>query len=108
MSFWFRAEICHDGFAQAASDAVAPGYAAPGLRIWSGLPIIALGSAGCIAGYLFRRESPCGRVFELDEPAQRRAIATRGASLLEEFWGGYVALFSDGSGTVYMLRAVRR
>lgn len=104
MSFWFRAEIATGGLPPIADSAFAPDYATPSLRVWSGMPLISLGRAGCIAGYLFRRESHCGRIIELDPSAQQRAIATRGASLLEEYWGGYVALFTDPSGAVHMLR----
>jgi asparagine synthase (glutamine-hydrolysing) len=104
MSFWFRAEIGVAGLPPMADDSVAPDFTAPSLRVWSGLPLISLGPAGCISGYLFRRESPCSRIIELDTSAQQRIIATRGASLLEEYWGGYVALFSDPSGTVHLLR----
>lgn len=104
MSFWFRAQIAAGGLSPTADIEKAPDYAAPSLRVWSGLPLISLGQAGCIAGYLFRRESPCGRITELDPSAQQRVIATRGASLLDEYWGGYVALFIEPSGGVHMLR----
>ncbi|MBE1527937.1 asparagine synthase (glutamine-hydrolyzing) [Sphingopyxis sp. OAS728] len=104
MSFWFRAEVAAGGLSPTADSESAPDYATPSLRVWSGLPLISLGRAGCIAGYLFRRESPCGRITELDPSAQQRIIATRGASLLDEYWGGYVALFIEPNGGVHMLR----
>lgn len=104
MSFWFRAEIAVGGLSPVSDSESAPDFEAPSLRVWSGLPLISLGQAGCIAGYLFRRESPCGRITELDPPTQQRIVETRGASLLNEYWGGYVALFIEPSGGAHMLR----
>lgn len=104
MSFWFRAEIGTHSLSPLAEGALVPDYMTPNMRVWCGLPLVSLGREGCIAGYLFRRESPCSRIIELGPDEQRRAVATRGASLLADYWGGYVALFAEQSGGVCMIR----
>jgi asparagine synthase (glutamine-hydrolysing) len=57
-----------------------------------------------LAGYLFRREAPCGRVFEFDADAIDAAVRTRGASLLADYWGGYVAIIECGDGSIDVIR----
>jgi len=81
-----------------------PGFASRGVRVWSGLPPISIGDRGCIAGYLFRRGFPSSRVLHLDEAAIAGAIATRGASLLADYWGGYVAAIVNDNDSVDILR----
>lgn len=104
MSFSVRIEIAPDGLLPLERTATLPGFTGRVARVWSGLPLIPCRDRGCIAGYLFRRASPCGRILELDEDAVDRAIATRGASLLADYWGGYVALFENDDGSVEVLR----
>lgn len=101
MNFWLRVEVALEGFPPLGNPVEgtgSPGFASRTARVWSGLPLIPIGKNGCIAGYLFRREAPCGRVVELDDGAIQQVIATRGASLLADYWGGYVAImeFDDG------------
>ena len=104
MSFWVRIEIGSERRATNDEGGGFAGFAGRSARVWSGVPLISLGVRGCVAGYLFRREYPCGRVFELDEKAIDKAIATQGASLLADYWGGYVALVESDNGDVHVMR----
>lgn len=104
MSFWVRIEIAQEGLMPIGRADGAPGFASRSARVWSGMPPILLGNRGCIAGYLFRRHSPGGRVRDLDEAAIDKALATRGASLLADFWGGYVALIEGDDGSIDVIR----
>jgi asparagine synthase (glutamine-hydrolysing) len=104
MTFWVRIEIAPEGLAPIDPTDRAPGFATRTARVWSGSPPILLRDRGCIAGYLFRREIPSGRVLDLDEAAIGKAIATRGESLLADFWGGYVALIESDDGSIDVIR----
>ncbi|QNO25542.1 hypothetical protein EEB18_012065 [Sphingopyxis sp. OPL5] len=104
MSFWVRIEIGSQGRAPIDEREGATGFAGRSARVWSGVPLISLGRRGCVAGYLFRRDHPCGRILVLDEDAIAKAIATRGASLLTDYWGGYVALVESENGDVHVMR----
>lgn len=67
-----------------------------------------LGDRGVVLGRLFRRTEftsvPQTRDVALSEAEQRQAIESRGASLIDGFWGRYVALMASGSGAVDVLR----
>ncbi len=104
MSFWVRIEIGSERPAPVNECEDSAGFASRSARVWSGVPLIPLGGRGCVAGYLFRREHPCGRIFVLDEDAIDKAIATHGASLLTDYWGGYVALVESDNGDVHVMR----
>lgn len=108
MSFWFHAEISSAGKLPPSENATGSAehfeFSGRFARVRSGLPLLPLGQRGCVAGYLFRREAPCGRVFELDANAIDRALRTRGASLLADYWGGYVAIVECGDGSVDVIR----
>lgn len=67
-------------------------------------PVIKLGEAGCIIGYLFTRTNPSRRIMQL-EPAQwMRIIQTGGRSLLTDYWGGYVAVILPSDGRANIMR----
>ncbi|NYF30642.1 asparagine synthetase B family protein [Sphingopyxis sp. JAI108] len=104
MSFWVRIEIAPEGRFLIDQAAALPNFASRTARVWSGLPPIFLGDRGCIIGYLFRRASPCGRILDLGAQAVEEVLATRGASLLADYWGGYVAVIENDDGSTDVLR----
>ncbi len=55
---------------------------------------IMLDQSGFIVGSLFERRG-FQRVSELNPIAQTVAIGSRGASLIEDYWGSYVAVRPD-------------
>jgi asparagine synthase (glutamine-hydrolysing) len=85
----------------------------PGVRVLSlnqrrGAPIAApwADGAGVILGPLFQRGSERkGRVERIDEKEAARIAATGGASLVENYWGNYLAIWCGaGRSQVYALR----
>ncbi len=104
MSFWVRIEIGSQDRVPIDERKGSANFASRSARVWSGMPLISLGGRGCVAGYLFRRDHPCGRILVLDEDAIDKAIATRGASLLTDYWGGYVVLVESDNGDVHVMR----
>ncbi len=58
------------------------------------------GNRGAIVGHLFTRTIPAHRVTELNEDIGSRILATRGQSLLSNYWGGYVAFLVVDEGVV--------
>lgn len=57
---------------------------------------VSLGEHGLICGALFHRHGPARRITSLDQSDIRDIVQTRGAKLLSNYWGGYVALILDG------------
>lgn len=76
----------------------------PAVRVWSDTPVIRLGDQGCIVGYLFSRTGSNNRVTKLDGNAVEAIQASKGRSLLADFWGAYVAILTGENGTVSVLR----
>lgn len=68
-----------------------------------GAPTIEL-DAGIIIGPLFHRRHP-ELVRQLPGTEQRRIANSLGRHLIENYWGGYVALLSDGHAGVRAIRA---
>jgi asparagine synthase (glutamine-hydrolysing) len=54
-----------------------------------------LGKAGVIAGNLFRRDPRSASIATFSQTEAAEIITTAGRSLIEKFWGGYVAIFDD-------------
>lgn len=69
----------------------------------SGEPVIEL-ARGVIIGPLFDRRYPA-LVRQLGEAEQQRIADSQGRCLIETYWGGYVALLSDGPDDVHAIRA---
>lgn len=90
--------------ARSVSDMGEPSFNDPAVRVWSHLPVIGIGSTGCIIGHLFSRKLPRRRVLEFDMETAHAIEASKGRMLLEEFWGAYVAAFVDPDGAVSVLR----
>lgn len=67
-----------------------------GLQVFaSGTPVVALGGErGLVLGRLFRR-SDDEPVTELDGDASRCLVASEGRTLIDTFWGSYVAFLDD-------------
>ncbi|HET6523516.1 asparagine synthase-related protein [Sphingopyxis sp.] len=61
-------------------------------------------SETAIIGYLFKRGPPSRRVMEFSPDEAERLSKSGGRSLLREYWGGYVMIRADVSGTVSILR----
>lgn len=107
MRFAFRLDIAPSGLAARAADNADCGslaYDVRAARLWSSSPRIDLGINGFIVGALFRREIPATRVTDLNPAEIRRILETHGASLLADYWGGYVALLIDDDCTLRILR----
>lgn len=83
------------------SASAAPGPAA--LQLWADAPVIALGTSGAIVGHLFPRTIPSRRVTALREEEIARIVATGGARLVDDYWGGYCAII-DGPYGACLLR----
>lgn len=67
-------------------------FRSDGLSIFANDNVVLLpGNRGAIVGHLFTQTVPAHRVTDLDADATRQIIATRGHSLLSNYWGGYVA-----------------
>lgn len=65
----------------------------PVLVLVIGRPVRLLERHGVLIGTAFTRYSSDGA--ELDRGAQQTALSTRGASLIQNCWGGYVAVIAD-------------
>lgn len=90
--------------ARSATPAYATCFARPGVEVRSNEPVIGLGDRGCIIGHLFTQGSPSRRIERLDPPALARLEESGGRSLLRDYWGGYVMLWTDAGGRVTVLR----
>jgi len=69
-------------------------------------PIVPIaGRRGLVLGALFQRTGPLDAVETLDAGVSDRIVRTAGQSLIDDFWGGYLAfvLEADGAG-VHVLR----
>ncbi|ASR50313.1 asparagine synthase-related protein [Blastomonas fulva] len=89
---------------RSVSDMGEPSFNNPAVRVWSHLPVIRIGSTGCIIGHLFSQTSPSRRVLEFDTETARAIEASNGRMLLKEFWGAYVAVVAGPDGAVSVLR----
>lgn len=67
-------------------------------------PGIELGGNGFIIGYLFRKDDSNSRVIELSDVDIDEAIKSTGKSLIEKFWGGYIAIIRSNSGSIILIR----
>lgn len=75
-----------------------------GAVIWSDRPVISLGRAGCIIGDLFPKNGDAHAVTELSPSYQTKVVQTAGRSLLNDYWGGYVAVVRGHDGLLAILR----
>lgn len=79
-------------------------FISPCLHLMTGpdSTVLDLAGSGQIFGTVFRR----GEVFpaSLRDGETKGIVASRGASLITEFWGAYVAFILDGDGVVSVLR----
>lgn len=77
----------------------------PGARVMANraCPVLPLDGQGVILGRLFHRHGPARPVGTLDPDEVGGILDSRGARLLQSFWGGYVALLC-GAGPPRILR----
>lgn len=59
---------------------------------------------GAILGSLFRQSGEAGAV-TLSAPEMGSILASRGAALIERFWGAYVAILPNSAGGTHVVRA---
>jgi asparagine synthase (glutamine-hydrolysing) len=57
-----------------------------------------------LIGYLFERGEKSRRVFDLDEAAVAKIMATGGKSLMSDYWGAYVAILEQPDGSLAIFR----
>ncbi|MDK2758199.1 MAG: hypothetical protein KYX66_15850 [Blastomonas fulva] len=81
-----------------------PSFSVPGLQVWSEDPVINMGDFGCIIGHLFTRTDPSNRILSLTDRHLDAIRNSEGRSLLDDFWGGYVAIIARPDGDVSVLR----
>jgi len=79
-------------------------FVKPGLHVDYAGPAVHIGDRGIVIGHLFRRGLPSERVLELTQTELTRIFQSDGASLLSEFWGGYVAFLPISGGKVRIIR----
>jgi len=105
MRLSFRLALAPSGKTLPPGDAAAPPtFELPQARLWTAAPVIELGDAGWIVGPVFRRAMPSGRITDLDPAECQAIVTTRGQTLLDRYWGGYVALLIGGDGTLSVIR----
>ena len=105
MRLAFRLALAPPGKTLPPGDAAAPpAFELPQARLWTAAPVIELGGAGWIVGPLFRRAMPSGLITDLDPEECHAIVTTCGRTLLDCYWGGYVALLLAEDGTVSVLR----
>jgi len=92
------------GQVRSVSDIGEPSFNDPAVRVWSHLPAIRIGSTGCIIGHLFSRKPPHCRVLEFDTETANTIHASKGRTLLQEYWGAYVAIVVGPDNAVSVLR----
>lgn len=74
------------------------------IEIKTTAPFLMLGQQGAIIGHLFCRRTLTRRI-ELLSPADVALIlSSHGKSLIEDYWGGYVAVICCPDGTVSIMR----
>ncbi|WP_162177381.1 asparagine synthase family protein [Novosphingobium resinovorum] len=66
--------------------------------------MIRIDEFGVIIGHLFTRSLPSARVVRLTHEQVGRIRKTSGASLLQDFWGGYVAAVRSQDGEILVIR----
>lgn len=102
----YRIEISHR---REVGELTAHGIAVPSFiagagRAWSDTPVIPIGNHGCVIGHLFSRSDPSVRIAEFAADDVLAIQASGGRSLLDDFWGAYVAVLTGANGTVSVLR----
>ncbi|MGQ3176983.1 MAG: asparagine synthase-related protein, partial [Blastomonas fulva] len=106
MAGYYRIEISHRrevGELTSRGDAI-PSFVAGAGRAWSDTPVIPIGNHGCVIGHLFSRSDSSVRIAELDADQVLAIQASGGRSLLDDFWGAYVAVLKGANGSVSVLR----
>lgn len=106
MTGYYRIEISHkrEVGELTAPGNVIPSFAAGAARAWSDTPVIPIGNHGCVIGHLFSRSDPSVRIAEFAADDVLAIQASGGRSLLDDFWGAYVAVLTGANGTVLVLR----
>lgn len=59
---------------------------------------------GLVLGALFRRSGALGAIERLDADTASRIVKTGGQSLIDDYWGGYLAFVLADGGAVHVLR----
>lgn len=75
-----------------------------GISLWASEHVIPIGASGVVIGHLFTRAVPSARVEHFTPEQVKRIVETSGASLLHDFWGGYVAFLRCGDGEIRVIR----
>lgn len=74
------------------------------VHLWTSDHAIRIGEFGVIIGHLFTRSLPSVRVEGLTPEQVERIRTTSGASLVQDFWGGYVAVVRCEDGKILVIR----
>lgn len=75
-----------------------------GTEVWSTAHVVKLGENGVVIGHLFSRSLPSRRVITIAPQDVDRIIASKGENLLQDYWGGYVAVILDAIGDLHVIR----
>ena len=75
-----------------------------GVHLWTSDHAIRIGEFGVIIGHLFTRSLPSVRVGGLTSEQAERIHKTSGASLVQDFWGGFVAVVRCEDSKILVIR----
>lgn len=85
-------------------DGLSPAFSSERLHLWASPHVTPIGAHGAVVGHLFTRTCPSRRVTALTGSTLDRIVRSSGASLMEEYWGGYVAFLRTPDGDVRIVR----
>ena len=74
------------------------------VHLWTSDHAIRIGEFGVIIGHLFTRSLPSVRVEGLTPEQVEQIRKTSGASLMQDFWGGYVAVVRGENDEILIIR----
>ncbi|MCW6530721.1 asparagine synthase-related protein [Sphingomonas sp. MMSM20] len=74
------------------------------VHVWGSEHCVAIGDRSCLIGHLFTRTRPSRRVSSFSQPEVEAILASRGASLMRDYWGGYVAFLHIPAGITRIIR----
>lgn len=102
----FIARTHHGGPAapEERADGLQRVFSSERVHVWGSEHCIAIGERGCLIGHLFTRTRPSRRVTSFSPPEVEAIVASRGASLMRDYWGGYVAFLHIPAGITKIIR----
>ena len=74
------------------------------MNVWGSEHFISIKDQGCLVGHLFTRSLPSRRITSFSKAEADRIIASKGASLIREYWGGYAAFLQTRLGVTRIVR----